>query len=807
LNNHFISVKPFFVNLSYFLNVLLDMIEFLYFSNKKQVFQKISSLSDSVLIVTPSPAKADSLRSYLTYENNFDVITIAKFTSDLLSKTQIEGGGRLKKKSDLLLIFAVLRDKYFSNLSFDQFLISYDIFSDLRSFTTNFEILSAILKEFPEEISQPVELLDKIMNLTGFMDEHSAYAYLAQEIRLNETIFFEGKSIVFWGFNHLNGQQVDLLKALSLRNNVFIPLPFHLKNKFKRGDWVNWIRDISSSEIVLDNSDLAPHGLLHRVNSREFSKNLSSFIIQNDQVLLGVSKLTPQHVHLVPHAKVSYKIPVEFLKIDLEIFFQELKQEIKKMSSLAELEIFLKLIKPESLKKIKIVDLYQDAIKTVRDFTDQEIKLDEFFLKVLNLVVQRNQPRLFLAPLSIDELDIEIKDFSSLDSLDHKKRTLVCIDDRFDPIGSLSGSKYTEVINSLLATIGPVKRADLDIEFKIWEIHSLMTSSEVHVFLTEESLKFNLIWKRFFSDVKFSNIENTKINEKVITDDLNTLVKETFTGDFSASKIQSYLDCKRKFYFSFVDKKFPLIKLNNSLTTLQLGSLSHKVIEVFFKKNIPVSGLNNLTNELLHEFVSSERLNIFEEKLKEYFLICYQRALNGIQILKSIENSIEEKVIWKMEHDFSFHLDGFIKGKIDCIGESENYTLLFDFKSSATPSYVDFENFENLQLWIYSLSLAKEKINETNKKLILGYISLDNPIDSKIMACKDEVLGQIDFNESMIKIKKLNFNFTEKSQEANEYIRSTILSIKEERVFLPNPRNDTICLFCELRKICPKGSL
>lgn len=782
------------------------MIQFLYFSKKNQVFQKIAELNDSVTIVTPSPAKADSLRSHLTEYGDFEVITIAKFTSDLLKKTEIAGDSKFKKKSDLLLIFAVLRGNYFPSLSFDQFVLAYDIFSDLRSFSTDFEIISTILNEFPDETSRPVKLLDKILNLTGFMDEHSAYAYLAQEVRSNETINLKNENIVFWGFSHLNGQQIDLLKALSLRNKIFIPLPIHLKNKFKRGDWVNWVRDNFSSENILDESELSPVAHLYPMNSREFSKNINDFIKNDDQIIIGVSKLGPEHVHLIPYTKVSYKIPVEFLKIDLEIFFQQLKDKVKTKCDLYSLESYLEEIKSESLKKIKVIQLYLDAIKTVKEFTDQNILIDEFFLKVLHLVVERNQPRLFLTPFSRDSLGVELKDFSSIDSLDIQKRTLICIDDRFDSIGSLSSSKYTETINSLLATVGPVKRADLDIEFKIWEIHSLMTSSEVHVFMTDESLKFNLIWKRFFSDVKFKTVEKKFTEIKLWTDDLNSLVDKSYQGNFSVSKMQVFLDCKRKFYFTYVDKKIPQIKLNNSLTAIQLGSLVHNIIEIFFKDNFNIGDLKGLTEEILNRFMMEENLVISSQSLNEYYLLCYQRALNGIQILQSVEVSAGQKVNWKMEQDFSFNLEGTIKGKIDCFGESGDYLFLFDFKSSATPSFSDFESFDNIQLWIYFLSLSFNSSSLLTKKIVLGFISLDNPLDSKIMAGDVDCLTHTNLNGSNLKIKNLGFNLFEKATDFREFASRTITNIKRERVFPANPRIESICTFCEINKICPKRS-
>jgi transketolase N-terminal domain/subunit len=44
----------------------------------------------------------------------------------------------------------------------------------------------------------------------------------------------------------LNGQQIDLLKALSSFCQVIIPLPLSIKGKEKRSDWISWMMDSST---------------------------------------------------------------------------------------------------------------------------------------------------------------------------------------------------------------------------------------------------------------------------------------------------------------------------------------------------------------------------------------------------------------------------------------------------------------------------------------------------------------------------------------------------------------------------------
>ena len=90
------------------------MMQIVYFSRKDQFLTEIESISNQTVFVTPSPAKADGLRLLLTDSSRADVITIAKFTSDLINNlwTNDEQKPQVKRKSELLLIFGILKNKY-----------------------------------------------------------------------------------------------------------------------------------------------------------------------------------------------------------------------------------------------------------------------------------------------------------------------------------------------------------------------------------------------------------------------------------------------------------------------------------------------------------------------------------------------------------------------------------------------------------------------------------------------------------------------------------------------------------------------
>jgi hypothetical protein len=99
------------------------MMRIVYFSLREQFLTEVQKIPGDKIFVTPSPIKADSLRSRLPPDDSGDVITIAKFISLLMESLWIpEERPELKRKSELLLIFGILRNIEEKNYSLYTFL-------------------------------------------------------------------------------------------------------------------------------------------------------------------------------------------------------------------------------------------------------------------------------------------------------------------------------------------------------------------------------------------------------------------------------------------------------------------------------------------------------------------------------------------------------------------------------------------------------------------------------------------------------------------------------------------------------------
>lgn len=781
------------------------MMQIVYFSQKQQFLTEMENIEGEKLYVAPSPAKADGLRSRLNASHSQDVVTIAKFTSTLVEQLwQDEEKPQVKRKADLLLIFGILKDRYLPELGYEQFNQAYNLFSDLRSFTLDQDALSTVLDEQPEIVKQAVLLFWKLLEVTGFHDEHGAYREIAEKLRSAPDIPELHKTYIFWGFQHLNGQQVDLLKALAIRYNVIIPFPYSLKDKLKKSDWVSWLKDIKTSEVDLEVKEQSPKANWLNINSREISFQLKGLLKDGDQVILGVSRLTSSHLDIVPSQKVSFKIPCEILGNELKEVSETMKsfrgthQELHQYC-LDEMK------KPRTLKHLRAWQLYAEALQSISEQTDELIKIDSFLLKVLAEVVALNQPRTSYVPASPEKLTIDLKDMSSLEDVSRDRRVILCIDERFEDIQSL-GQNYTESIQKALAALGPLKRNELELLFRQWEFRDLFSNAEVVVLMNEGTLKHSLIWKRLFADIELNRIvRESERPERKLMDHFQTLAKKTFNGSYSASKLQTYIDCPRKFYFSYVDKVFPEINLVKDFDPMISGTIVHKIIERYFNENIKVEDIKGLITEVMATYIKENHLVLPQEVYLQRELIFTHRSLNGIQFIRKIEETFNEKINWQIEAPFRVSEPFNINGRIDCIGVSDKYIILLDFKSTeySASSNAEVSDYEAIQLWVYAHASASMVESFDKKTVILGYVVLDDPSESNLLTSDEETALKLK-EAKFCKNTRLKDEFPLKLNEAREKMMALTLAIEAEKNFSAKPRKNTTCTYCELNKVCVK---
>jgi CRISPR/Cas system-associated exonuclease Cas4 (RecB family) len=405
-------------------------------------------------------------------------------------------------------------------------------------------------------------------------------------------------------------------------------------------------------------------------------------------------------------------------------------------------------------------------------------------------------------------MTMELRDMSSIEDVDRNRRVLMCVDERFDDIQGL-GQNYTESIQKSLSALGPLKRAEMELLFKKWEFMDLFSEAEVTVLMNEGTLRHSLIWKRLFSEVELLKTDKEiQHTGKRLLDHLKVYPITPFAGTFSASKLQSFMDCPRKFYFNYVEKVFPNIVLEKDFDQMTSGTIIHEIIERFFKDKLTLDGLPELTRSIMQVYIKEKNLTLPGEVYLQRELIFNHRAKNGIQFILNVQNITGEKIEWKIEESFQVTDGLVINGRIDCLGEGSNYLFLLDFKSTefSASSSVEVADYEAIQLWTYAYA-SKNLVKDYEKKeVVLGYVVLDDPSKSNLLTVSAELAEKIK-EAKLCKIHKFKEEFSLKLTEAHEKMKNLADTILNERVFSSKPRKPGACLFCELNKVCVKSEV
>lgn len=213
----------------------------------------------------------------------------------------------------------------------------------------------------------------------------------------------------------------------------------------------------------------------------------------------------------------------------------------------------------------------------------------------------------------------------------------------------------------------------------------------------------------------------------------------TDKDSFSASELETYYKCPKKYYYKYV------LNLNFDEKTdhLYLGVAAHKIFENFFKvyneeiflylndEDTFFKGLEDFIEQQLYRHLKGE---IFDLKLKNYINL-YRNLIKASLFIDLDDLKSHHKVFYPVEYekDINYQLEDYkIHGRVDRIERSLDGDLsITDFKlSKSNSAYGDLKDPKSLQLAIYYLS-NPEKIKYLRHVLIRGkeinqyYISED----------------------------------------------------------------------------------
>ncbi|MCE3012602.1 MAG: PD-(D/E)XK nuclease family protein [Proteobacteria bacterium] len=801
--------------------IITEMLKVIGYQHSAKLFSNLQSElgPDATLIVTANPLKADSLRLKWATHGKVDVVTFSKFSSTLAEKLNPNETKVAWRKSRLLLQLNAFKNllPQGKELSYSEFKAAYQIFSDLRAYVPTQEFPDEILQHLDENVSLVAQLFHQAARSLEILDEHTGTQFLAEELRKPEGITLDQPVVIFEGFSFLTPVQISLVEALAIRHKVLVPVPQSVLDQAHPFDWVSIIRDGADEYLPSPAKNdspqdfklqLYPSGSLLALLKTKFEH-----LETPTQLLLSAKRLDAIIEQGIPLEFYQKKTSVDVLAEERERVFSMLEKRcLGGAKTAGAIDIlpaidemigeFKKSPTLTSARSLAVLQLIKSACLSVPKILDQQ-KMDAFFFQLLQEVVALDSPRNNLISMSPTSLAVNLLTIQDTHLLEPDKPVLLCIDSQFQSLMSQNRA-FSPKLERELAKLGPVRRPELEFLYIEASLSEVWLHPQLEILVEEGVLEHDLGWKKIFSKAEPTFATATPLLTEVVPD-FSFFKSESLphsTNLISASRLQDYLDCPKKYHASRVAKITPMVTQVSEVDVMNLGNIEHELIKIGWENGeswwSEISNLEAEAKRLMVEKFGFSQLSPITLAGAAHEASLY--SLNGLGALKRLTSKLPESRL-----EFAIKLDRSAgrQGEIDCLVRSPRTDFIIDFKRSKgqNPSLRQFQaNFSKIQLWFYLNSIPLE----SSKDYGVGYLFLKDIEESWILTSEDAcALLEEDFPNRVAAWKDFGVQF----ESYRLFEASALEKWRHEVNFLPQPSSKKICTFCDLSALCPKSSI
>ena len=760
------------------------------------------------LIVTPNPAFSDGLRLQIQEQglsSKIQVDTISNFAKTEIKKSfSNDFNEKYIKNSELFLILSSIWNGQKLGDYYDYQKI-FKLLTDLRSFSIDHSLFHEYFEVINEDLVPKVGFLWKFMDQAQLWDEQSLYN------KMLEIDYEESRTFCFMGFDFISGNQVDLINHIASHSNVYIPLPDGIQQIENPLDWTDWLKgeervietsyeDTSTYYINFEQSTLyeSYFGLLNQLDSKDlkFITCCNSSLTLEDEIPF----ITDNTV---------FKSPVEIFASELEKikneFISKFTQETNLEEFIEHLESCINLsIKSEKIKELKVYSDAKILIGKLSDLFTTFRKIDNFIIKSLFEVLEMNLPRINFITKSTESNCI-YRSFKHIGiPVRETDSTLMIIKKEYSDF-----SFYREFDESLykLTSIGPVRRFDFEHQLKKINFKNSLKGKKSFILIEKGVIDENPSWNEVLSEIPNLTEKELESSLKRQFTESHKVIKRVKRSSLSASSIQTFIDCPRRFYYNYIEKYNLNIESNLDFNPRDEGILFHKIVETIFKneKKLQEANLSEISEAILSEYISKNGKILKESDYLSTLLKIKKLSRNVLEKIMPLK-ALSEIKSFSFESQFNDQVDNVnYHGYIDFIVETEEGVIIFDLKRSSTsiPSAKSFGQFDAVQLWFYASHFLSLPV------IGVGYL------------CGSDVEKSVFFSQSDV-CKKLNIKFRRSGRYLGltTLMKFNFLNYKEfelkvsseinskEQVFAPLPKDKNTCDYCAFEPICAKeGSL
>lgn len=788
-------------------------------SHSRDLKNIAQALGDEVVFICPNPTLADDTR--LVLGEAHEVLTISKFMSNLLERAECPQ--KVVRKSELMLELATIWKKYDPELSLELFGQAFNLFTELRSFSLQKELFDDVYSQLDSRLSYSIQIFWAYCEALDIVDEHRAYTWISNWLQTpDESQEKEFPSVVFYGFSHLNGNQVDFIKNLSLRTQVALPFPASAYAESSNRDYIKWFdqnEDLSMPQADADtpsklNVFRFPEGRMNEAFAL-YEKEHGQ-LTEHDIVLL-TKNLEKRFVLEIPAQEHFYKAKASVFEQDWHAVSEIMTQEFADPQISWPTQQLLDFLESHLKKELKVgfehknfrlIKLWTEMTALTERYADiselnENVQL--YDIKILLEVLRLNLPRVYTLPLlTTDQAQgASLKGLEGLYRGENQRPLLICAQSEYPPLKS-GRSSFGQDTLKILSGIGPIKRAELELMMMKFRLNECLEQEDTVLFLESGLEESDPAWDEILQkyEVKFKDLIPEQKSQK--SDFFQGRPQKIELKNLSATRLQSYIECPRKFYYQHIESVSTRENLESELRADQLGTLEHALIEKYATQEAAWDELKHSTyvSEMLNQFLKKEKKSISTSRYEEYFNELKVYSQNGLVFYYSLKEWMPE-ASFSFERKVSIQKDGVEKrGSIDLLIQSSLGCGIVDFKRSAgsIPSQKAILEFEKIQLWFYLHALEVQN----QDFLFSGFFNLSEPEESLFMGCDSE------FKKELQGLGVKAFTSKDFAGDYESYQNFEVEKLEELRAdeaFLARPYKPDACRFCDLSNVCPRGEV
>ncbi|POB13757.1 PD-(D/E)XK nuclease family protein [Halobacteriovorax sp. DA5] len=761
---------------------------YLYKNHFDELFEENENIK-SWQIVCPSPQRSDLYRDYIIrkgHARNTETITVAKFLSDHLN---LDDEQKKLSKSELMVDLWTFW-KSSVNDDYEKFHFCFELFTEVRSF----DLSGSLIEELSQLATLEKDCIAGLMRFHTYLetynivDEQKSYQLVSESFRPQEDVGY-----IFIGFDHLNANQIDMLKGMGEKASVYIPFE---KSIFNQCDnkifWPNWVELEQIKEAHEIESISCDYISIPSGRSAEY---LSDLISGEKQILSFSNGLDLTQVNSILLAQKRFKT-------DFALFFTSVDQLISKVQeqlnlnkghlSADELVLFLDKLALTNMneKSFMLLKTILAFKKEVLSFSEKATVNENIYnsdLKLLKEVLGLNLPRTSVVNISMKDTGV----IGTRDNLFTSERA----DNQYlyiskDDLGALSSSqRFSNDVLVIFSAFGPLQSKNLDIIILRNQLRRFIQGGG-NLILEEGLTHGSSIAENLFEGVEL-NPTHAQASERKSFGTIYSQ-KAAIPEKLSPSFIQTYIDCPKKWHLKYAQGVDLDVSSSAFIDRRYIGTINHSVIESYLELH------NQYDRGILKELIANtfkrfiDEKSLLPEKIDiESLKLSVESYCSGI-IYKLLEIKNESNVEFFFERDIS-KVNEKYKGSIDLIIKDGDDYYIYDFKTSggAVPTKTDINDFRKIQLLAYYEAWGVEHNLKGG-----GYLCLENLKDS-IFVGEEKF-----FNEFHSRTNKIE---SYKKEEFNEFMNETMVSMRSAQSWPAAPLNSGICTFCVANPICAKG--